>query len=86
MKVCRKKNKERAIFLFSDQLVYAKPRARLQGVRKESTTANYVFRAALPLVSCDVVIIPQHERVPNIKSLLLVSVCILLFDYLFKYQ
>ncbi|XP_065191006.1 pleckstrin homology domain-containing family G member 3-like isoform X2 [Sycon ciliatum] len=73
MKVCRKKSKERVIFLFSDQLVYAKPRARLQGARKDSVSGTHIFRAALPLVTCSVTALSHHPRVPSVSPLLMIE-------------
>ena len=49
--VCRRRDKERMVFLFSDVLIYARPRSRLSsGARCANTQQHHTALDTLPLL------------------------------------
>ena len=86
LQVCRRKAKERIVFLFSDMLLYAKQNlldrteigyiAYVTVVRiiKISYTRTYECRCALPLLNSSVELISGDPRVPQVSTL--IRVCL----------
>ena len=79
--VCRRKAKERMVFLFSDMLLYAKQNLTETGYYIHTHTCpynlchdalcrTYECRCALPLLNCSVQLIFGDPRVPQVSTLI----------------
>lgn len=69
MKICYRKAKERMVFLFSDILIYAKPKL----IRSKDQLKRYECRCVLPLFNSSVELVHSDQRAPGISALLKVS-------------
>lgn len=68
-KVCRRRAKERMVFLFSDILIYA----RTNLLDKKEGGSSYECRCVLPLLSSTVCVLPHDARTPGVEALFQVS-------------